>query len=69
MDRRIPPDALARLPTRYEVGTHVIEVALSSRWDWSCTVDGVALESHFATQAAAWECGVRACAERDARGA
>ncbi len=65
MDRRPEPDALARLPTRYEVGTHVIEVALSSNWAWSCTVDGVPLTSHFETQAAAWESGVRECARRD----
>ena len=65
MDRRREPDALARLPTRYQVGTHVIEVALSSNWAWSCAVDGVALASHFETQAAAWESGVRECARRD----
>ncbi len=66
MDRRQEPDALARLPTRYQVGTHVIEVALSSNWSWSCAVDGVALPRQFETQAAAWESGVRECARRDA---
>lgn len=65
MDRRREPDALARLPTRYQVGTHVIEVALSANWAWSCAVDGVALTNHFETQAAAWESGVRECARRD----
>ncbi len=66
MERRPQPDALARLPTRYQVGTHVIEVALSSTWAWSCAVDGVALDGHYETQAAAWEVGVRECARRDA---
>jgi hypothetical protein len=66
MDRRQEPDAMARLPTRYQVGAHVIEVALSSNWAWSCAVDGVRLPSQFETQAAAWESGVRECARRDA---
>ncbi len=65
MDRRQQPDALARLPTRYEVGSHEIQVALSSNWTWSCAVDGVALAGHFETQAAAGESGVRECARRD----
>jgi hypothetical protein len=65
MDRRPQPDALARLPTRYQVGAHEIQVALSSNWAWSCAVDGVALAGQFETQAAAWECGVRECARRD----
>ena len=56
---------MARLPTRYQVGTHVIEVALSNNWNWSCSVDGVALTGHFETQAAAWESGVRECARID----
>lgn len=56
---------MARLPTRYRVGTHVIEVALSSNWAWSCAVDGVGMAGQFETQAAAWESGVRECARRD----
>jgi hypothetical protein len=66
MDRRQPPDPLARLPTRYQVGAHELQVALASNWSWSCSVDGVALEGHFETQAAAWETGVRECARLDA---
>jgi hypothetical protein len=65
MGRREEPDALARLPTRYQVGSHEVQVALSSNWAWSCAVDGVALAGHFETQAAAWEGGVRECARRD----
>ncbi len=64
MDRR-QPDALARLPTRYRVGEHEIQVALSNNWLWSCAVDGVALAGSFDTQAAAWEGGVRECARLD----
>ncbi len=66
MDRRQQPDALARLPTRYQVGSHEIQVALSSNWRWSCAVDGAELVGHFDTQAEAWESGVRECARRDA---
>jgi hypothetical protein len=65
MDRRQEPPALARIPTRYQVGSHEIQVALTSNWAWSCAVDGVPLEGHFETQAAAWESGVRECARRD----
>jgi hypothetical protein len=65
MERRQQPAALARLPNRYQVGAHEVEVALSSNWAWSCTVDGVALAGRFETQAAAWESGVRECARRD----
>lgn len=65
MDRRPPPEALARLPTRYQVGAHEIQVALSSNWTWTCAVDGVALAGSFETQAAAWEGGVRECARLD----
>lgn len=69
MDRRQPPQALARLPTRYQVGPHEVEVALTSSWTWSCAVDGVALAGSFETQAAAWESGVRECARLDSGGA
>ena len=65
MDRRQQPDALARLPTRYQVGSHEIQVALSSNWSWSCLVDGAPLDGHYETQASAWESGVRECARRD----
>jgi hypothetical protein len=65
MDRRQQPDALARLPTRYQVGSHQVQLALSANWTWSCAVDGAELEGHFETQAAAWESGVRECARRD----
>ncbi len=65
MERRQQPSALARLPTRYQVGSHEIQVALSSNWVWSCAVDGVVLADRFETQAEAWECGVRECARRD----
>jgi hypothetical protein len=65
MDRRPQPDALARIPSRYRVGSHEIQVALTSNWAWSCAVDGVLLESHYETQASAWESGVRECARRD----
>ena len=65
MDRRQEPDALARIPTRYQVGSHEIQVALTNSWAWSCAVDGVPLAGHFETQAAAWESGVRECARRD----
>ncbi len=65
MDRRQQPDALARLPTRYQVGSHEIQVALSSNWTWSCAVDGGELTGRFDTQAEAWENGVRECARRD----
>jgi len=64
MDRR-QPEALARLPTRYQVGAHEIQVALSNNWVWSCAVDGIALDGFFETQAAAWEGGVRECARLD----
>ncbi|HVO17732.1 MAG TPA: hypothetical protein VMU15_00655 [Anaeromyxobacter sp.] len=65
MDRRQEPDALARIPTRYQVGSHEIQVALTSHWAWSCAVDGAPLEGRFETQAEAWESGVRECARRD----
>jgi len=69
MDRRQEPDALARIPTRYQVGSHEIQVALTSHWSWSSTVDGVLLTGRFETQAEAWESGVRECARRDANSA
>ncbi len=65
MEPRRQPDALACLPTRFQVGTHEVQVALSKNWAWSCVVDGVGLEGSFETQAAAWESGVRECARRD----
>ncbi len=67
MDHR-QPEALARLPIRYQVGAHEIQVALSTNWAWSCSVDGVALEGRYETQAAAWETGVRECARLDSGG-
>jgi hypothetical protein len=57
---------MARLPTRYQVGKHEIQVALSADWAWSCAIDGEAFAGRFETQAAAWESGVRECARRDA---
>ncbi len=65
MERRPEPDALARIPTRYQVGSHEVKVALSSDWTWSCAIDGGAFEGRFETRAEAWEGGVRECQRRD----
>lgn len=68
MSRRPEPDAFARLPTVFDVGTHKIGVAMGRDWNWSCDVDGVPLSQRFLSQVEAWEAGVREAERLDRTG-
>lgn len=43
----------------FQVGSHQLEVACTGG-RWTASLDGVAFEQWFMSQAAAWEAGVRA---------
>lgn len=68
-DRPSPPEALVRIPTHYEVGSHTVTLTMAMDWRWSVSVDGVALpsdlQSTYETQVEAWEAGVREAHRRD----
>ena len=47
------------LPTSFQVGEHVVRVSKVMEGRWTVEVDGSAVAGSFATQAEAWEAGVR----------
>jgi hypothetical protein len=65
MAARPQPDALARIPTVFQVGAHQVSVLVGTDWIWTCSVDTLPLEGRFLTQVEAWEAGVREAARRD----
>ncbi len=54
-----PPGERVAIPSTFEVGRHVVRVLKVNEGRWSVTVDGAPLSSTYATQAEAWEGGVR----------
>jgi hypothetical protein len=54
-----PGERSAPIPSTFEVGRHVVRVLKVNEGRWSVTVDGAPLSSTYATQAEAWEGGVR----------
>ncbi len=49
----------ASIPSSFHVGSHVVRVAKVIEGRWTMSVDDVAAPSSYATQAEAWEAGVR----------
>jgi hypothetical protein len=60
------PDVAATLPTTFEVGEHHLVVTKVREGVWTVAVDGRPLLASFATQAGAWEAGVREAYRADA---
>jgi hypothetical protein len=58
MSRKQVPASLPRIPVVFRVGTHAVKVSGGSGV-WSFAVDDRAGQSSFATEAEAWEAGVR----------
>jgi hypothetical protein len=56
----------AALPVTFAVGSHSVVVAPKDR-HWSVSVDGTVLTGFFATEAEAWEAGVREADRLDRR--
>jgi hypothetical protein len=54
-----PVPNLAAVPLSFEVGSHTIRVAKVMEGRWTVTVDNGPSPSSYATQADAWEAGVR----------
>lgn len=53
--------SLEKITTVFHVGLHMLRVSKVNEGRWTFTVDGGDVsESSYATQAAAWEAGVRA---------
>ncbi len=53
------PGERVAIPSTFEVGRHVVRVLKVNEGRWSVSVDGAPLTSTYATQAEAWEGGVR----------
>ena len=49
----------AEPPVVYEVGDHTLALTCMATWQWTVSVDNRQLPAQFATQAEAWEAGVR----------
>jgi hypothetical protein len=58
MSRKPVQAAFSRIPVVFRVGTHAVKVS-GGNGVWSYAVDEVAGSSSFATEAEAWEAGVR----------
>ena len=49
----------ANIPTLFHVGSHVVRICKVMEGRWTLTVDDAPGPNSFATQAEAWEAGVR----------
>jgi aryl-alcohol dehydrogenase-like predicted oxidoreductase len=68
MSRPPPPDrfaSLEKISTVFHVGSHRVRVSKVNEGRWTYAVDDGETSSTFATQAAAWEAGVRAADHLD----
>lgn len=65
MSRQDPPPTVARIPTLFRAGDHVIAIAIEVDWRWTVSVDDGPLPAKFMTQAEAWEAGVREAGRLD----
>ncbi len=68
MARPLPVDRFAyleKITTVFHVGAHTLRVSKVSEGRWTFAVDDGETSSTFATQAAAWEAGVRAADSLD----
>lgn len=50
---------VAAVPISFQVGPHVVQVAKVKEGRWTVRIDDTAIPSSYATQAEAWEAGVR----------
>ncbi len=51
--------AVAAVPISFQVGAHVVQVAKVREGRWTVRIDETAVPCSYATQAEAWEAGVR----------
>lgn len=58
----------APIPSTFEVGRHLVRVLKLNEGRWSVSVDDAPLPSTYATQAEAWEGGVREADRLDRAG-
>ena len=65
---RPPGERSAPIPSTFEVGRHVVRVLKVNEGRWSVWVDDAQLTSTYATQAEAWESGVREADRIDSSG-
>lgn len=56
---RLPAVPAVPIVARYEVGSHAVRVTKIAEGRWAVAVDEIAIEGTHATQAEAWEAGVR----------
>ena len=55
----------ASVPSCFEAGTHTIRIVKVMEGRWTVAVDDFACPASYATQAEAWEAGVREADRRD----
>ncbi len=65
-EARVAP---ASVPSSFQVGSHLIQVLKVMEGRWTVSVDGVSVQRSYATQAEAWEAGVREADRMDRGGA
>ncbi len=51
--------AFLAVPISFQVGSHVVQVAKVMEGRWTVRIDDVLVPQSYATQAEAWEAGVR----------
>ncbi|HTP53159.1 MAG TPA: hypothetical protein VMK42_20895 [Anaeromyxobacteraceae bacterium] len=56
---RQTPTPVARFPTSFEIGRHLVKVSMVMEGRWTVAVDDGPVPGSFGTQADAWEAGVR----------
>jgi hypothetical protein len=57
--------SLEKVSTVFHVGLHTLRVSKVNEGRWNYSVDGGEVSMTYATQAAAWEAGVRAADQAD----
>jgi hypothetical protein len=55
----VAPPLIARLPVSFQAGAHVVRVTKVMQGRWTMAVDGGESAGSYATEADAWEAGVR----------
>jgi hypothetical protein len=50
---------VAERPVIYEIGDHSLALTCTANWQWTVSIDDRALPALYASQAEAWEAGVR----------
>ncbi len=65
---RLPAEPPVPIVARYEVGSHAVRVTKIAEGRWAVAVDESAIDGTHATQAEAWEAGVREVDRRSRNG-